>query len=89
MRVLFIAMVVVRLIDFAPHTDGSQDDVGDMVQKFTGPPPGAGGNLPQRSVIVAVGPPFTSPVRGRPVEPEPLPIARAAESAARMGAGAE
>ena len=26
-------------------------DVGDVVEKFTGDPPGAGGNLPQRSVI--------------------------------------
>jgi hypothetical protein len=36
----------------------SQDarDVGDVVEKFTGDPPGAGGNLPPRSVIVGVGP---------------------------------
>jgi hypothetical protein len=27
-------------------------DVGDVVEKFMGDPPGAGGNLPQRSVIV-------------------------------------
>ena len=30
-------------------------DVGDAVEKFTGDPPGAEGNLPQRSVIVGLG----------------------------------
>ena len=48
---------------------------GDVVEKFTGAPPGAGGNLPQRSVIVGVGPPFTSADlragRLAAVEPEP------------------
>jgi hypothetical protein len=33
-------------------------DVGDVVEKFTGAPRGAGGNLPQRSVIIGVGPPL-------------------------------
>jgi hypothetical protein len=41
-----------------------------------GHPPGAGGDLPQRSVIVGVGPPFTSADlragRLAVVEPEPL-----------------
>jgi hypothetical protein len=36
-------------------------DVGDVVEKFTAAPPGCpGGNLPQRNVIVGVGPPSTS-----------------------------
>src|SRR5262249_50859872 len=42
---------------------GDLRDVGDVVEKFTGDPPGCGGNLPQRSVIIGVGPPSTSAVR--------------------------
>src|SRR5205085_1157056 len=32
--------------------------LGDVVEKFTGDQPDGGANLPQRSVIVGVGPPF-------------------------------
>jgi hypothetical protein len=51
----------------------------DVVEKFRGHPRGVGGNLPQRSVIVGVGPPSPWAARaGRlaAVEPEPLPVAR-------------
>jgi hypothetical protein len=33
-------------------------DAGDVVEKFARPPGGAGGNLPQRSVIVGAGDPI-------------------------------
>jgi hypothetical protein len=35
-------------------------DVGDVVKKFTAPPPGAGVPPTPRSVIVGAGPPSTS-----------------------------
>src|SRR5262249_26134276 len=52
-------------------------DVGDVVEKFTGDPPGCRGYLPLRRVIVGMGPPSTlADFRGGlcyldVVEPEP------------------
>jgi hypothetical protein len=41
-------------------------DFGDVVEKFTAPPPGGGGNLPQASPIVGVGPPSASAFEAGP-----------------------